>query len=38
MNKVYININGQKLEVDLENNSTVSAFTKMLFGVIKTGL
>jgi hypothetical protein len=30
MNKVYININGQKLEVDLENNSTVSAFTKML--------
>ncbi len=30
MDKVYININGQKLEVDLENNSTVSAFTKML--------
>lgn len=30
MNKVYIDINGQKLEVDLENNSTVSAFTKML--------
>lgn len=30
MDKVYININRQKLEVDLENNSTVSAFTKML--------
>ncbi|MBR3131183.1 hypothetical protein IKG31_01270 [Candidatus Saccharibacteria bacterium] len=30
MDKIYININGQKLEVDLENNSTVSALTKML--------
>ena len=30
VDKIYININGQKLEVDLENNSTVSAFTKML--------
>lgn len=30
VDKIYININGQKLEVDLENNSTVSALTKML--------
>ena len=30
VNKIYININGQKLEVNLENNSTVSALTKML--------
>ena len=30
VDKMYININGQKLEVDLENNSTVSALTKML--------
>jgi hypothetical protein len=30
VDKIYININRQKLEVDLENNSTVSALTKML--------
>ena len=30
VDKIYVNINGQKLEVDLENNSTVSALTKML--------
>ena len=30
VDKIYININGQKLEVNLENNSTVSALTKML--------
>lgn len=30
MDKVYININSKKLEIDLENNSTVSALVKML--------
>lgn len=30
MDKVYININNKKLEIDLENNSTVSALVKML--------
>ncbi|MBP5648313.1 hypothetical protein J6X04_03470 [Candidatus Saccharibacteria bacterium] len=30
MNKIYININEQKLKVNLEDNSTVSALVKML--------
>ena len=30
MDKVYIDINNKKLEIDLENNSTVSALVKML--------
>lgn len=30
VDEVYININGQKLKVNLENNSTVSALIKML--------
>ena len=30
VNKIYININNEKLEVDLENNSTVSTLIKML--------
>lgn len=30
MDKVYININNKKLEIDLENNSTTSALIKLL--------
>ena len=30
MDKVYIDINNKKLEIDLENNSTVSALVQML--------
>ena len=30
MDKVYININNKKLEIDLENNSTASALIKLL--------
>ncbi len=30
MDKVYVNINNKKLEIDLENNSTTSALIKLL--------